>query len=175
MEMNRLSAKVVGASASWEEDTTDVVEEDISTGKSPQNKSPAESIDILLMSQWGKMNVKLHQSSHNDRIFYVLTKAAEHIVPEGYIMKEFVLEYNDSDASEPTFYTGLEQDSPQSIFELLRSTQIKWMWVMAQPRNNRAEQGISSMYLTNSHLVVLGAQDAQAAYQKKTQNSKWLK
>jgi len=47
---------------------------------------------------------------------------------------------------------------------------------MAPPEpNNLAEQGISSMYLTNSHLVVLGAQDAQAAYQKKTQNSKWLK
>jgi len=91
-------------------------------------------------------------------------------------MKEFVVEYNDSDAAEPTFYTGLEQDSPRSIFELLRSKQIKWMWVMAQPapvgpmappeRNNLAEQGISSMYLTNSHLV-LGAQEATAAYQIK--------
>ena len=91
-------------------------------------------------------------------------------------MKEFVVEYNDSDAAEPTFYTGLEQDSPRSIFELLRSKQIKWMWVMAQPapvgpmappeRNNLAEQGISSMYLTNSHLV-LGGQEVTAVYQIK--------
>jgi len=36
---------------------------------------------------------------------------------------------------------------------------------MAPPEpNNLAEQGISSMYLTNSHLV-LGAQEATAAYQ----------
>lgn len=108
----------------------------------------------------------------------MLTKAGAHVVPaaDGYIMKQLLLEFTDSDAAGPAFYVELLQDSRQSIFEILLQKQVKWMWVMAQPapvgpmappeRDNLAEQGISSMYLTNSHLV-LGAQEATAAYQIK--------
>jgi len=140
----------------------------------------------MVMSQWGRVNVRLHRATSNARICEVLRKAADAILPDGYRGIRLILEFSDI-AAESDFCVDLQPDSNNSVFEFLVEKEVGLILVQLQPPppaqpapvpirpepfpNVLARQRISSLYLTNSYLV-RRSQELTTAYQ---QTDSWLR